>query len=104
MTGGKKPGVAFWATVMVGVVLVGYPLSFGPACWIATRTHTDDAKLFAVVYGPMWWAIRREAPVVGDILAMYGMIGMRSGSSLKIPSDGRRLDVGESEITEISRN
>ncbi len=32
----KKPGVAFWATVVVVVVLV-YPLSFGPACWLARR-------------------------------------------------------------------
>jgi hypothetical protein len=26
----KKPGVAFWITVALVVVLVGYPLSFGP--------------------------------------------------------------------------
>ena len=25
----KKPGVAFWTTVVVVVLLVGYPLSFG---------------------------------------------------------------------------
>ena len=29
----KKPGVAFWATVVVVVGLAAYPLSFGPACW-----------------------------------------------------------------------
>jgi hypothetical protein len=29
----KKAGVAFWATVVVVVALVAYPLSFGPACW-----------------------------------------------------------------------
>jgi hypothetical protein len=29
----KKPGVAFWATAVVVVVLVAHPLSFGPACW-----------------------------------------------------------------------
>ena len=27
----KKPSVAFWATVVLVVVLVAYPLSFGPA-------------------------------------------------------------------------
>jgi hypothetical protein len=32
MTNRKQPGVAFWATVVVVAVLVGYPLSFGPAC------------------------------------------------------------------------
>jgi hypothetical protein len=35
----KKPGVAFWATVVVVVVLVAYPLSFGPACWITSRLN-----------------------------------------------------------------
>jgi hypothetical protein len=32
----KKPSVAFWATVVVVVVLLAYPLSFGPACWVVT--------------------------------------------------------------------
>jgi hypothetical protein len=34
MTDRKKPGVAFWASVVVTAVLIGYPLSFGPACWL----------------------------------------------------------------------
>jgi hypothetical protein len=33
----KKLGVAFWGTVGLVVVLVGYPLSFGPACWLSIR-------------------------------------------------------------------
>jgi hypothetical protein len=37
MTDRKKPGVAFWATVGLVVVLVGYPLSFGPAYWLVDR-------------------------------------------------------------------
>ncbi len=94
---------AKWTLAATILLPAFYVLSFGPACWIATRTHADDAKLFAVVYWPMWWAIRREASVVSDILAMYAVIGMRPGASLQIPSDGR-LDVGESEVTEIWRN
>jgi hypothetical protein len=43
MTDRKNPGVAFWATVVVVVVLVAYPLSFGPACWLVTRS--DDREL-----------------------------------------------------------
>lgn len=31
----KKPDVAFWATVTLVVVLVAYPLSWGPACRLA---------------------------------------------------------------------
>lgn len=30
----KKPGVAFWGTAVLVVLLVGYPLSAGPAYWI----------------------------------------------------------------------
>jgi hypothetical protein len=37
MTSRKKPGVAFWATVALVLVLVGYPLSLGPAVWLQTR-------------------------------------------------------------------
>jgi hypothetical protein len=33
MTERQKPGVVFWATVALVAVLVGYPLSMGPACW-----------------------------------------------------------------------
>ena len=29
----KKPGWAFWTSVALVAVLVGYPLSFGPAVW-----------------------------------------------------------------------
>jgi hypothetical protein len=37
MTDRKKPGVAFCASVVVGMVLVGYPLSYGPVAWLAFR-------------------------------------------------------------------
>jgi hypothetical protein len=30
---GKKPTAGFWITVALVAVLVGYPLSFGPAWW-----------------------------------------------------------------------
>ena len=34
----KNPGVAFWASVvLVGILAVAYPLSIGPACWLANR-------------------------------------------------------------------
>jgi hypothetical protein len=37
MTDRKKPGEAFWATVILIGVLLGYPLSFGPAEYVAWR-------------------------------------------------------------------
>ena len=34
MTSRKKPGVAFWATVVVVVLLVAYPFTWGPWVWL----------------------------------------------------------------------
>jgi hypothetical protein len=48
----KKPGVAFWVAVAVVVVLVGYPLSFGPACWVSSRTEIGIESL-PVIYRPI---------------------------------------------------
>ena len=33
----KKPGVALGASVVLVVLLVAYPLSFGPALWLQDR-------------------------------------------------------------------
>ena len=35
MTDRKKPTAGFWIIVALVAVLVGYPLSFGPAVWLA---------------------------------------------------------------------
>jgi len=46
----KKLGLAFWATVGLVVVFVGYPLSFGPACWISSRTNIGINTLPSIYY------------------------------------------------------
>ena len=53
----KKPGVAFWATVVVVVALVAYPLSFGPACRIAMRNDSLRPQI-ARAYRPLVLAAR----------------------------------------------
>ena len=53
----KKPGAAFWATVVVAVVLAAYPLSVGPACWISSHTGCG-ANFVSIVFQPVfrvWW-------------------------------------------------
>src|SRR4029077_8067590 len=37
MTDHKHATAGFWFTVALVAVLVGYPLSFGPACWVIGR-------------------------------------------------------------------
>jgi hypothetical protein len=51
MTDPKKPGVAFWATVAL-VALLAYPLSFGPACWLAKWGAIPVATI-VTVYRPI---------------------------------------------------
>jgi hypothetical protein len=54
MTDHKKPGVAFWVTVavVVGLVVLGYPLSVGPANWLMRHgmfpewTHSTLGTLY----------------------------------------------------------
>jgi hypothetical protein len=48
----NKPGVAFWTAVGLVVMLVGYPLSFGPACWISSWTGRG-AEFVTAIYGPL---------------------------------------------------
>ena len=52
----KKPGVAFWATVVVVVALALYPLSFGPACWVADHycdSHPALQRTAISAYRPL---------------------------------------------------
>ena len=45
----RKPGVAFWVTV---VVLVVYPLSIRPACWISSWTNRGSGFV-STLYVPI---------------------------------------------------
>jgi hypothetical protein len=48
----KKPGVAFWATLVVSGLAL-YSLSFGPWCWISTRTGAGKRRFVPAIYRPV---------------------------------------------------
>jgi len=74
MSSRKKPGVAFWATVVV-VVLLAYPISFGPACWITSRLNRG-ADLVPVVYRPLTWALSPDDDTaINRVGTWYAKIG-----------------------------
>jgi hypothetical protein len=56
MASPKKPGVAFWTTVMAVVLLAGYPLSLWPALWITSRSDPRYDRILAI-YRPIAWAV-----------------------------------------------
>jgi len=72
--------VAFWATVVVVVVLV-YFLSFGPACWIVTRANGERRadRCLTAAYWPILQARHRGPDLLARGLDWYACVGTPNG-------------------------
>jgi hypothetical protein len=81
------------AVVLLVVALVGYPLSFGAACWWASG-HPDEDGIITVpapfLYWPFGWAKRRFPEIISRAI---GRLATLRGESLAIPvtADGEVL-------------
>jgi hypothetical protein len=77
----KKPGVAFWATVVVVAVLIGYPLSAGPIAYLETRDllPSQVTKVIELFYWPLNWIFDHSPESVREAMWSY--------SKLWIPED-----------------
>jgi hypothetical protein len=73
----KKPGVAFWATVTLVVMLVAYPLSIGPVFWTCNQLSAPDWLWSTVdyAYGPLWFIAFYGPEPVFQWLIEYCMMG-----------------------------
>jgi hypothetical protein len=80
----KKPSVAFWATVVV--VLVLYPLSFGPACWATAQPGpvVNPPHGWMFIYLPLSLYIREKKPE-NCALARWVRLGLRRGHCVALP-------------------
>jgi len=79
MVSRKKPGVGFWATVVVVVALIGYPLSIGPACWLDGWLH-DDAEVGIIgrIYYPIIWVASVDpSDLTWSFVERYSGVGRR---------------------------
>jgi len=76
MTDRKKPGVAFWATVVVVVASV-YALSIGPVCWLSSRLNVG-MQVVPIAYRPITRLIGRSRPA-GSAIQWYSSIGAPPG-------------------------
>jgi len=91
----EKPGVAFWATVAVSLALL-YPISFGPACWLAARpdippgVKRGDYGREMIFFWPLNRAITREQ-TSGIVAALkwWSELGIRRGYVLVLPTDAK---------------
>ena len=81
----KQPSVAFWTTmvVVVVVVLVAYPLSLGPACWLCNCEHFNS-RLIWVLYRPVTWAWYhvRPSPASAALVWWCDLIGKPTRDSI----------------------
>ena len=67
----KQPGVAFWATVVVVAVLVGYLLSAGPATWLFLHVLPKGSlPALNFLYAPVAWAGSRSQRI-NDAVEWY---------------------------------
>ena len=96
MTDRKKPGLAFWATVVVVIALVAYPLSFGPACWMRTRFR-DSAVWDAtdVFYSPILALWSQTYPDwCGRGISWYANLGTAPQSGVGPAKSSRGYSIG----------
>jgi len=96
MTDRKKPGWAFWTTMVVVVVLVGYTLSFGPACWwfskpLLSRIAPNlivgsgpDPMSPSRIYWPIGWVAKHGPSPVSDAIFRYAKFFQKN--DIKLPA------------------
>src|SRR5262245_30432166 len=77
MTDRRKPSWVVWTTIASVCLLVLYPLSFGPACWITSRTGGNDA--IPTIYGPFLFVMAKAFPSKEYVLRVTRS-GQRRGS------------------------
>ena len=80
----KKPGLTFWAAVVVAVLLA-YAALLGPCCWLSSRLDYG-AGLVSAIYRPVARiSIRNSTPnVIQRAFKWYSEIGAAAGWNWKV--------------------
>jgi hypothetical protein len=81
MTSRNKPGVAFWATVVVTLVLL-YVASFGPAIWLTARGYFRDSAVQSVYMPVLWSAAQAES--LENVVTWWGSLGVPDGKAVNM--------------------
>ncbi len=99
MTSRKKPGMAFWATVVVAVALL-YVLSFGPACWLTAQPwHNvinndgwDMPPRWMQIYRPFGIILNQGASPLRTAVNWWATFGVKRTSCAVVPVGSGRYD------------
>ena len=89
--GRTKPGWSFWLIVaLIGLPLL-YAASFGPACWVVSRTSQSSGAWEAVdfMYSPIlraWW--HNDSRMTGKLIGSYANLGARDGLTVARTLEG----------------
>ena len=72
MSDRKKPGVAFWVTVGLALLIL-YVASAGPVGWLSRRDFMSDAAISAAkrFYWPLMWAQESGPKPIRDAINWY---------------------------------
>src|SRR5262249_3659299 len=88
----QRPAASLWIAVALVVVVLAYPISFGPACWWCSREfeiNFNPGKGWPKaprIYWPMGW-LARNGPL--PIRRMIKSYALRRTTRIFLPTDSR---------------
>ncbi|MDB5336944.1 MAG: hypothetical protein JWN70_2563 [Planctomycetaceae bacterium] len=74
-----------WVPIALMAILLFYPLSFGPACWMASRPgpnrdYESKMRLLNGIYAPVYWTHHYSPPVVQEQIENFANLGVENGA------------------------
>jgi len=87
----KKITAGFWISVAFVAVLVGYPLSIGPAQWLIWNTEIPGlAETGHFVYAPIGWACHKSQRLRKATTWYVGLwVDYNKAPGVNLPPGGR---------------
>jgi len=97
----KRHGWKFWATLVLVVILL-YVASFGPACWISSRTNVG-ASAVPIIYRPVTWAMSRDKRIA-SVFIRYARVWSKDGWAWGIVRSRKHSDPNEGQWKWVNVN
>src|SRR5437773_482439 len=91
MTDRKHSSLALWITVALVAVLVGYPLSFGPAVWLTGRRYFRESTLESFCWPVLWSTAHADS--LENAVDCWGSLWVPDGASVTLQIQTDEADV-----------